>query len=193
MAALTITAEPINEPLSLDEAKRHLRRIDNDLDTEIESLIAAARDYCERTTQRTLRVDVERQLTMAAWPSGPIYFPWPPLRSVDAVIYIGEGDDEHDAQTLDDANYHVELSTNGGGQLVWAADADFPAVADRPDAICVMFTTGYETAAAVPETAMQAMKTKLTELFGVGTENELKAAREATQRLLATVDWTGYA
>jgi len=62
MPALAITSQPDGELFSLEEAKRHLRVYDASFDDEITQLIRAARDYCERFTQRTLRTTVTRTL-----------------------------------------------------------------------------------------------------------------------------------
>ena len=86
----------------------------------------------------------------------------------------------------------MELSTDGGGRIVWAADAELPSVYSRPDAITITFTAGYASADALPPVALQAMKTKITEMYGAGTENEVRAAMSATDRLLGLIDWTEY-
>ena len=188
--ALTITSAPSDEPLTTDQGKRHLRVLHPDLDGEIETLITVARDYAERFTARTLRTTVTRVLKTDAWWCGDLCLPYPPLIGVTSVTYY---DADNASQTLSSANYHVELSTDGGGKVIWAATATLPAVYTRPDAVIVTFTTGYAAATSIPPMALHAMKTKLTELFGVGSENELKAAKDSTDRLLGMIDWTGYA
>ncbi len=191
---LVITAAPSDELLSVEEAKRHLRVMSGDLDDEIASLIRAARDYCERFTQRSLRTTVTRTLKQKAWWCKDIKLPWPPLLTVSGITYY---DTDNASQTLGAGNYSVELSTDGGGRVLWTSTATIPALYDRPDAITITFTAGYasidSTTAPLPPVALQAMKTKLTELWGSGTENEVKAAKECTDRLLGMVDWTGYA
>jgi hypothetical protein len=190
-----------------------LRVYTGDLDDEIASLVRAARDYCERYTQRTLRKTVTRTLTLRYWwsqrdydnctfPPSTAYYsstyqklPWPPLITVSGITYF---DTDNASQTLGTSNYTVETGADGAARIIWTSTATIPAVYDRPDAITITFTTGYSTieptsANPLPPVALQAMKTKLTELWGAGTENEVKAAKEATDRLLGMVDWTGYA
>ncbi len=190
---LVITAAPSDELLSVEEAKRHLRVLNSDLDDEIASLVRASRDYCERFTQRTLRTTVTRTLKLDAWWCSAVKLPWPPLLTVSGITYY---DADNASQTLGTSNYSVELSTDGGGRVIWATDATIPALYSRPDAITITFTAGYasldSTTAPLPPVALQAMKTKITELWG-GTETEVKAAKECTDRLLGMVDWTGYA
>ncbi len=192
--ALVITEAPASELLSVEDAKRHLRVMSGDLDDEIASLVRAARDYCERFTQRTLRTTVTRTKTLSQWWCKDIKLPWPPLLTVSGITYY---DSDNASQTLGTGNYKVETSTDGGGRVIWATNATIPALYAREDAVTITFTAGYasldSTTAPLPPVALQAMKTKLTELWGAGSENEIKAAKECTDRLLGLVDWTGYA
>lgn len=190
--ALAITSAPQGELLSTEEAKRHLRILTGDHDTEIGSLIRDVRDYCEKWTQRTLRGAVTRTLKLDDWWYVDRKLPWPPLLASPAST-ITYYDALNASQTLAASNYHVELSTDGGGRLVWSDSASLPSIYYRPDAITLTFTTGYADLDSVPPVAVRAMKTKLTELWAAGTESEIEAARKATDRLLGLVDWTGYA
>lgn len=187
--ALTISSAPLSELLTVEEAKRHLRIWSTDLDDEVTSLIRAARDDCERDTQRTFRTAVTRVLKLSEWWCTARVMEWPPLLGITSITYY---DTANASQTLASSNYHVELSTEGFGRIVWATDATLPAVYDRPDAIVVTFTTGY-TSDTIPPSALQAMKTRLSVLWGAGTENETKAHERATESLLGKHDATGYA
>lgn len=169
---------------------RHLRLLDTSHASEVASLLGAACDSCERDCERTLRVDVTRVLTMADWWSCDLWLPWPPLRSITSVKYY---DTEGAQQTLGAGNYYVESSTNGKGRLAWAADADIPSLEDREDAVEVTFVTGYASVTDVPATAIHAIKTRLTELWGDGRPEELKAAADCASRLLAKVGMPTYA
>jgi uncharacterized phiE125 gp8 family phage protein len=188
--ALAVTSAPSTELLTVEEAKRHLRILSGDLDDEVASLIRAARDWCEWHTNRTFRLAVTRTDKRNEWWCDELKPPYPPLLGVTSIAYY---DEDNATQTLSAANYHVELSTHGGGRIVWADDADIPSLYVRPDAITVTFTTGYASLDTLPPSALQAMKTKLTELWGSGTEGEIRAAIQATNNLLAPHDWTGYA
>lgn len=221
--ALVVTITPDGELLSLDEAKRHLRLYDGSLDDEVTSLIRAARDDCERETGRTFRTAVTRTLKLDRWWSanwtrdwqnapygdspygneqrcgpvtafatrdGSLRLPYPPLIAVGSITYY---DVANAQQTLSSSNYIVEPSTDGWGRISWTVDATFPGLYVRPDAVTVTFTTGYADATAIPPVALQAMKMKLTELWGSGTENEIKAAVDCYKRLASKVDATSYA
>lgn len=185
--ALTITSAPVEELLGTEEAKRHLRILSGDLDDEVASKVREVRDDCERETQRTFRTAVTRVWTHEEWWCGELVMPWPPLLGVTSITYY---DEDNASQTLSAGNYHVQLSTDGFGRIVWATDADLPDVYERPDAISVTFTTGYANAAAVPPCAMLAMKTRLSQAWGDGDD---RASERATKSLLGKVDCTGYA
>lgn len=187
---LAVTSAPSDELLTVEEAKRHLRIWDDTHDDEIALLIRAARDYCERFTQRTFRKAVTRTLKLDGWWCDPYDLPFPPLIDVTSITYY---DSAGVSQTLAASNYHEELPTNGGGRIVWADGYVLPNIFSRPDAITITFTTGYADANALPPVALHAFKTTLTELWAAGTESEIKAAIEGTKRLLAPLDWTGYA
>ncbi len=208
--ALVITSAPAGELLSVEDGKTHLRIMSPDLDTEVAAKIREARDDCERETQRTLRAAVTRVLTRDCWwpmrcstsyigcletryPNsgyGELKLPWPPLISISSITYY---DSSNVQQTLSSSNYIVELSTEGFGRITWTSTATIPSVYDRPDAIAITFTTGYATANDVPPGAMAGMKLRLTELWGRGTDNEIKAAVDSSARLMGKVDATGYA
>ncbi len=178
------------EPVTVEQACKQLRITDPEHYEEVNRLVSVARDYCERQTGRTLRVDITRVLNLEEWWDCELYLPLPPLRSITNVKYY---DTDGVLQTLASTNYRAELSTDGKSRLVWDDDATLPDIDARPDAVQVTFVTGYETADLIPRTAIHAILTKVTELWGSGTENEIKAAMTCTDRLLSTVDATSYA
>lgn len=190
MGAWAVSSAPTEELLTKEEAKRHLRLLSNEWDDEIATLIAAARDDCERFTGRTFRTAVSRTYKTDQWWTDPFDMPWPPLIGVTSITYY---DEDNVQQTYASSNYYVELSTNSKGRLVWQPDITLPNLYDRPDAITLTITTGYASLSAVPPVAVQAIKTKLTELWAAGTESELRAATECTKRLLYKVDESAYA
>lgn len=191
MAVHTITSAPSDELLTVEEAKRHLRVFDGSLDDEVTTLIRAARDYCERFCNRTLRSTTTRTYTDSEWwCDDGLRLPFPPLIAVSSVTYY---DTANASQTLASSNYYVALPTDDGGFVKWKFTATIPSLYTRDDAITVTYTTGYSALTNIPPVVVQAMKSKLTELFGAGSEGEIRAAREACDRLLYMADWTGYA
>lgn len=188
--SLVVTTAPDSELLTVEEAKSHLRILTSDLDTEIAAKVRSARDDCERDTQRTFRTAVTRVMTLDAWWCSAKVMPWPPLLGITSIAYY---DADNAAQTLSASNYHVELSTDGFGRVIWASNATLPSVYDRPDAITVTFTTGYASVSTLPPGMLEAMKIRLEELWGAETESRQKAAAQCSRSLLGKFDVTGYA
>lgn len=80
---LTRAAEPINEPVTVDELKAHLR-VDGDSEHDyIAMLITAARQYVETTLRRTLTPCSWELVTEAGVDA--IYLPMPPILAVSSV------------------------------------------------------------------------------------------------------------
>ena len=90
MAAQLLTQTIINEAVTLDEAKMHLR-INPDDNSEdmliILPLIAAAREYCENYTGRAFAPQKITALTDAA---GTTELPRCPIKSIDSVTVDGK-------------------------------------------------------------------------------------------------------
>jgi uncharacterized phiE125 gp8 family phage protein len=80
-----ITA-PKTEPISLVEAKLHLRVTTNDDDTLISSLIKAARQSAENFTNRALASQV-LELILDDFPEKEIILPKPPVETVTSIKY----------------------------------------------------------------------------------------------------------
>ncbi|MDZ7711701.1 MAG: head-tail connector protein [Rhodovibrio sp.] len=134
---------PASEPVSLADAKTHLRVDSTAEDTLIEGLIAAARAACENHTGRQL-MQAGWRLTLDWFPHA-IEVPRPPLVSVDAVKYTGFDGSE---QTLAASEYKVAASEYGE---IWPAySKTWPDIRAEIDAVRVEFTAGYADADSVP-------------------------------------------
>ncbi len=152
--ALQHIDHPSEEPVTLQEAKAHLRVDDPEQDQWITEAIAAAREFCE-TFQGRAYVTQRLALSLERWPCGrSIYLPRPPLQSVEAVTYtLADGT----VQTFDSALYVVDTAAEPGAihlrpSVSWPAEhlgAGLP--------VRVEFTAGYGTASAVPLRAVQAI------------------------------------
>jgi len=154
--ALKLIASPAIEPVSLDEAKSHLRVDGTDDDNLITSLIAAARRWCEKF-QRRAYITQTWELWLDSWPEkNYIIIPRPPLQDVSSVKYYGTDDSEY---TFDQANYFVDTKSEPG-RVVLGYKKNWPSVTLRPaNGVVVTFTAGYgDNAEKVPEEVKQAMK-----------------------------------
>jgi uncharacterized phiE125 gp8 family phage protein len=165
-----VTTAPTAEPLTLAEAKAHLRVDFTDDDTLIEALIGAARAAAEQYTNRALMPQTITQVLHC--------FPYPtprnpyaairlfasPLVSLTSLIYFDADDASQDIAVDPDGTRSVEVIivdtaepatvspwiTNMPGG--WPDTRD-----DRPDAITIVYQAGYANAAAVPKPIKQAM------------------------------------
>jgi len=149
------TVAPTSEPLTLDEAVRHLQlAVDND-NSYVTALIQAARDVAENATGQALITSTWRA-ACETWPRlGRISLTVAPVTAVTAVKYYAEGSSS--LTTLDAANYTVSTAVTPA-VITFTDDFTAPDLADRPDAVQVTFTAGNATAAAVPPSLKHAIR-----------------------------------
>lgn len=162
MYGLSLYSGPAVEPVSLTEAKAHLRVTATDEDTLISSLIVAARQWVEEQTYRAL-VSQTWDLQLDKFPSGdePIRLPRAPLQSVTSITYT---DTAGASQTLS-ATLYVVSATRQPGVIRPAYGQVWPEAQDKPDAVTVRFVAGYGAAAAVPELLKSAIKLLVAQMF----------------------------
>ena len=155
-----VATPPAAEPVSLDEAKQHLRVTVPDEDALIGRCIAAARRWAEAFqgrawVSRTYRLRLER------FPSGarPIALPFPPLMAVNAISYIRQ---DGTVVTLSPSSYQVltgepaqVLPVNG-----WPSESLAPGLP-----VVVEYEAGYGDTSAVPEDFKAALLLILGALF----------------------------
>jgi len=131
-------ATTADEPLSLYEAKAHLRAADcDDEDDLIAALIATARQALEDRLQRAL-VPSTWRLSLPGF-GAALELPMPPTVSVQAVRYWDAAGAQ---QTLDPAQYMLDAVAEPA-QLVPAPGTAWPATQERPNAVEVDYTAGY--------------------------------------------------
>lgn len=172
-----IVTPPTEEPVSLAEAKVHLRLPDEEHpeDDLVAMLIAVARERIEAAVSRRL-VTQTVDLFLDAFPFGggfylrsirergwgPDYLPRcqviaipdPPLQSITSVKYL---DADGVLQTLDPSAYRWKASTRAPGRVEPALNGSWPTAADLFDAVQVRYVAGYGAASAVPKSAKAAI------------------------------------
>lgn len=155
MYGLALITAPTIEPVSLDEAKAHVRFFSNDDDAAISRLITAARMSAERFMGRAILTQTW-ELTTDMLPGGldPICLPMAaPLQSVTHVKYY---DTSGVQQTWSSANYIVSAAKEPG-TIRLAYNVAWPSYQLRPDSIAVRYVAGWTTAALVPAAIKQAI------------------------------------
>lgn len=124
-----------NEPITLEQAKDHLRVVVDDENNYIQGLITAARVMAEGRLNRTL---VQRQ-RVAVFSSlyGPLQLSKPPLVSVDDVSYIDVNGTERSLADFDVYEHYTPAA------IALPAGITSPQLRARPDAVRVTYTAGY--------------------------------------------------
>jgi uncharacterized phiE125 gp8 family phage protein len=161
----SVTTPPTEEPVSLEEARQHLRADAGSEDALIEALIQAAREHVEAVCERALMPQTwtERQ---AAFPL-VLELRGGCVRSVTAVRYVDGNGEE---QTLPTCAYITDPTTEPA-TVRPAYGTSWPTARTQHGAVSVEYAVGYTDAASVPAALRAAV------LLIVG---DLYANREAT-------------
>jgi len=155
---LSLITAAESEPVSLVEAKLHLRVDHSDEDALINRLIVAAREMAEDATWRAL-ITSTWELRMDTFPQMPLRLPKAPLQSISSIKYVNEDGDE---STVATTVYDVETQ-NEPGFIFFKPNQDWPSVTLYPyGGVRIQFVAGYADADAVPS------KVKAAILLAVG-------------------------
>lgn len=146
--------EPTVEPVSLDEAKLHLRVDHSDEDTLIDSLIVTARKEAERVGWLSCCTQTWR-LFLTGWPTQPVLLPRHPIQSIVSVKWYDSSDAQ---QTLASAVYVLVPDAGCDAQLALAANQTWPTaqLSDRRYPVVVEYVAGWDEN-SVPVTIRQYM------------------------------------
>ena len=209
---LTVTSSPAVEPVSLAEAKLHLKVDYTDDDDLISTLITAAREWVEKETRRAY-INRSYKLELSRFPdmfaatyytmysleklpnmrSGVIELPRPPLVSVASVQYV---DPSGTLQTLSPSLYLVNSGGVCVGAISPAVGTVFPSTQVTPSAVIINFTAGMGTdSTTVPSCVKAAIKLMVGLWYRqreAASETELREAPMTVQALLSTQIWGQY-
>lgn len=154
---------PSVEPITLTEAKAHLRVDGTDEDAYITSLIAVARMACELEARRAF-VTQTFDLFLDCWPDAcGIKIPRPPLQSVTSLSYT---DYAGNVTTLVANTDYVVDANSEPGRVLPAYGKFWPTALLQPGgAIKVRFVAGFGLAVAVPDLYKHAIKLTIGHLF----------------------------
>lgn len=196
--SVTRATGPAVEPLTVAEAKLHLRVDISDDDTYIGTLITAAREWVENYLDRTL-ITTQLILRAAEFPTEELELARPPMvasGTATAVVITYTLADTTTA-TLSTALYRVDRTTTPGNVApiingTWPSD-----VIEDANAVAVTYWAGYgPTSESVPATIRHAMlmlighwyESRSTVLVGVTS----KPLEFAVESLLASNNWGQY-
>mgnify|MGYP006921392367 CR=1 FL=1 len=173
-----LVTPPTVEPVTLAEAKEHLRVLHGDDDVYIESCITAAREMIESgeswSLDRSL-INTTWRVVLDEWPfdedgDGGIVLPRPPLVSVTSIAYL---DTTNVSRTLSSTLYTVDTHSEPG-RVVPSYGSVWPEVLDHINAVTITYVAGYgATAASVPTSIKQAILIGVADLYGTGRETNV--------------------
>ena len=130
---------PEKEPISLTEAKLHLRIDHEDEDTLLSNLITLARQEIERLTGLCL-AEQSWMLTFDRWPGREIRLPVWPVVMVDEIGYV---DVDGDSYIIDASNYVLDQFSRPA-RIMMATNYSWPSVELWPvNGVQIMLTSGY--------------------------------------------------
>jgi uncharacterized phiE125 gp8 family phage protein len=186
---LRLVIPPASEPVSLDEAKAHLRVDGNYDDGLIGNLITSARKYLDGKDGILGRALVSQtwELVLDTWPTSgcgfaanAVQIPLPPLTGITSVKYF---DTDGNEQTFSSANYTID-AVSEPGWIVLDQGVSWPALLNAANVITIRFTAGYAT---VPEPISQAILLLIGHWYA-NRENVLTGFRAAAIDVPYTVD-----
>lgn len=143
--AIRLITPPAAEPITLVEAKEHLRVDHSTDDALIAAMITASRTFCEQWTARAF-VTQTWELVIDDFPSAEIMLPLPPLQSVTSVKYDDAGGVE---QTLGTTEYDVD-TVNQPGWVVPSTSGWPTSVWTGINSVRIRYVAGYDPSADSP-------------------------------------------
>jgi uncharacterized phiE125 gp8 family phage protein len=182
---LTLVTGPSVEPLTLQEAKDHVRQDIAADDALITEAIKAARRYVENATGKAL-ISQAWRLQRDTFPSysGAIRLHRAPLIAVQSLKYYDEAEIE---QTLSSSDYVVDTSATYG-EIAIGYGLSWPATLYRRNAVTVNFTAGFGTTAAeIPAEYKWAVRLALGDFY-MNREGQLIANMVENRALRALLD-----
>lgn len=148
--SLQLLTPPASEPVTLAEAKAHLKIDTSDEDGLVSTLITAARARAEWHTGRAF-VTQRWCLRLDAWPhNNVVEIPLPPLVSVEEIAVT---DASGIRTVLGTTAYRVDTASEPGRVIF----AHRPPSLRARDGVEITFTAGYGDASAVPVPVKEAI------------------------------------
>lgn len=182
--AIKIITPPVVEPLTIEEAKHHLRIDGNDDDNLIASLIKQAREWCEDYQNRKY-ITQTLELVLDSFPDDN-YIPFnncSPVQNVESIKYYDTASKEY---IFDSSNYIVDTDSFVN-RIVLGYCKLWPTIPLQPaNAVRIKFTAGYgDTAEKLPEAIKWAMILHMKLLYDDYRPDERIKLEEARNALLS--------
>ena len=154
-----VSVEPVVEPITLTEAKAHLRVDHADEDDLIDILRKGAREVAESHLNRSL-ITQSRVIKMDGFPVWELSLTHGPIQSLTSIYY----DDDADVNTLlASSTYWTDFDSNIArvrNKTSW------PSTYDKPNSVQITYVAGYGASGAnVPSPIRQACLMILGHLY----------------------------
>lgn len=179
MSGIQVTTEPIQEPISLQEAKDYLRVDDSTDERIIRPFVESARRIAEEHLGRTLMTTTYTMYTDSynalddplweGWRTGAdingrknyIALSKSPVQSVTSVSTFDDSDNE---ATFASSKYYVD-TVREPSRIVLRTGQTFPTALRVANAIKVVYVAGYANAYAIPEPIKMGMMQHIAFLY----------------------------
>lgn len=152
--SLKLITAPTAEPVTLQEAKDHLRVDSTDDDALISAIITAARQHLDGRDGILSRALMPQtwDYSIDRFPDGDtITLPLAPVQSVTSVKYV---DPDGAQQTFSSDNYALGADLDWSPRVILGWGKRWPSVRAVPEAVTVRVVAGY---ASVPRPICQAL------------------------------------
>jgi len=162
---LSLVTPPANLPVTVAEAKAHLRIEHTEDDTYLETLIKAVTAELDGR-QGFLRRALITQTWDYSLPWFPVVrricVPMPPLLSITSIKYF---DADNVEQTFSSDNYET-VTQDEQGYVALKQSASWPGTYEREAALTIRFVAGYGAAATdIPDNIRAAVLLRIGELY----------------------------
>jgi uncharacterized phiE125 gp8 family phage protein len=161
MASYRISVEPATEPITTAEAKTHLRVDISDDDTYIDTLITAARKFCEEYCNRVFITQTWIQ-NEDYW-CNPIELKVNPIVSLTSLKYY-DADESQQTITDSSANFQKDFLSDVGN-IYEGLTNGFPSLGETINPIEIITVCGYGAASDVPQDIKHAIKIMVSHFY----------------------------
>lgn len=194
--SLVRVAEPIVEPVTVSEAKQHLR-IDADFtddDLYLQSLITASRYYVENYVDRTL-LRTQLRMKLDYFPVWDLPLPRPPIMADPVIVHYVPSDFSLGYAMTPFTNFRLDRdATPSVIRPEW--NGTWPSCRGAENDVIISWWAGYGTTGAdVPVPARHAMLLILSHWYRnreAVSENRFAPVPMSAETLLGTVNWGQY-
>lgn len=156
--SLTRQTSPVVEPVTVAEAKAHLRVDNSNSDTEIASMVTAAREWCEQYLDRTL-VNTQWVMRFDSFPpdgTQDIELPRPPmsLAGTTTAVSVTFTAETGGTQAYSTASFRVDRNSTPGAVKTLYGQTWPPHLMDD-NAVSVTWWGGYGSAGSTVPAAVR--------------------------------------